>query len=134
MSLWFKTIKDLCGSYFSGVMLYHPPPKFVVKPHCGYLNPRLEMWPVPGFKNLELLNPGSGNEISKQTTNCSTIRKYCMCHKVITKLYLQRIYYICLNGWILSLTISLLKVLRTPTYFVCFMVTTYCSLYQKCFA
>ena len=76
-------------------------------------DPRLD--PFQGFSIWYFCIPGKDTNINKEIL-FSTIKKYCLWYNAITKLYLDSIYYICLNGWVLFLTISLVKVRFPPIF------------------
>jgi len=63
--------------------------------------------------------PGQDTIINKEQL-FSTIWKYCLWYNAITKLHIHCIYYIGLNGRVLFLTISLLK-MRWPPNCILFL-------------
>ena len=84
---------------------------FPVKTALWLLKP--VTWDWTFFRVLALGTFGSRVRIRKLIGKqlFSTSWKYCLWYKAVTKFHLHSIYYICLDGLILLLNISLLKVL-----------------------
>jgi len=86
-------------------------------------HPRPETGHFPGFFSIWYFwIPDQDTKIDKEQL-FSTSWKYCLWYKARTKLHLHSIYCICLNGWILFLTIWLnysVKSAMTPKYFFMF--------------
>jgi len=58
-------LKTFARDYFSGGILYDPPPKFAVKT-AKTRHPRPEIGRVPWFNHFLFLDPGSGDENNKE--------------------------------------------------------------------
>jgi len=81
------------GVYFSGVILYYPPPNFAVKPSLWLHLPKPGTWdprwdPFHCFSIWYFWVPGHNLNIM-------------LCYMTTTQPHLHIIYYICLHGWIL---------------------------------
>jgi len=136
VSLFFKYfVNDYCHILLKGIAgVYYSRVTFAVKAALWLLELGTRDWTL--FRVLAFGTFGSWVRIQKLLKNnySFTIEKYSLWYKAITKLYLNRIYYTWLNGWILVFTISLLIVRWPPNYFLCFIITTYCLTHLKSFA